>query len=125
MRRAKINARTAVEPSAAFLLGEKNSIECLFVCTIKYMEVVFDSAKDAKNREKHGISLARAEDFDFLAANVFVDDSIDYGEVRYGALGFLDAKLYVLVFTQATENAIRAISLRKAKKAERKRYAED
>jgi uncharacterized protein len=71
--------------------------------------------------EKHGISLSRAADFDFDAAIFVVDDRNDYGEVRIKAIGFLDARLYALVFTQEGEN-IRAISLRKASKDEESNY---
>jgi uncharacterized DUF497 family protein len=46
------------------------------------MEVTFDPAKDAENVRKHGISLARAEDFDFDTAHYDIDDSQDYGEQR-------------------------------------------
>jgi hypothetical protein len=52
----------------------------LFVDTIKYAEVTFDPRKDADNIENHGISLAKAEDFDFDAARYERDDSQDYGE---------------------------------------------
>jgi len=41
--------------------------------------------------------------------------------VRIKAIGFLDARLYALVFTQEGEN-VRAISLRKASKHEEGDY---
>jgi hypothetical protein len=50
-----------------------------------------------------------------------VDDSQDYGEVRYNAIGWLDALLHPLTFTQDGE-AIHAISLRKATRQEQKTY---
>jgi uncharacterized DUF497 family protein len=88
-----------------------------------YVEITFDVAKDAINQRKHGISLGRAEEFDFDAANYEIDDSQNYGEVRFLALGFLDARLYSLTFT--TDGAIiRAISLRKATKHEEGKYSE-
>lgn len=88
------------------------------------MQVLYTARKDRRNQEKHGFSLSRAADFDFETANYSVDDREDYGEVRYKALGFLDARLCLLVFTEAGEGAIRAISLRKANRDERKEYAE-
>jgi len=88
------------------------------------MEIVFSPRKDAINRRKHGISLQRAEDFDLTAALIFPEDSQDYGELRYQAIGFLDAKLYVLTFTEAPKR-VRAISLRKAEKSEENIYAEE
>ena len=88
------------------------------------MEVTFDPAKDAENIKKHGISLARAEDFDEDTAFFEVDDSQDYGEVRWNGIGWLDAMLYFLTFTLDGE-IIRAISLRPTTAQERKRYAEN
>ena len=87
------------------------------------MEVAFDPAKNQGNIKKHGISLERAEDFDFQSAFFDVDDSQDYGEVRYNAIGWLDALLHTLTFTQEGE-AIRAISLRKATRQEQTTYDE-
>ncbi len=87
------------------------------------MEVSFDLRKDAENIKKYGISLAKAEDFDFDAARYERDDSQDYGEERWNLIGWLDAKLYHLtvVFQEAS---IRAISLRRAERKERKLYAD-
>jgi hypothetical protein len=83
--------------------------------------ITFDPGKDARNKKKHGISLSRAAGFDFEAAIFLVDDREDYGEVRIRAIGFLDARLYSLVFAQDGED-IRAISLRKATRHEEKEY---
>jgi len=83
----------------------------------------FDAAKDRTNRRKHSISLSRAEDFDFDSALFVVDDREDYGEVRIRAIGFLDGRLYALVFVQEGED-IRAISLRKVTRHEEKEYEE-
>jgi uncharacterized DUF497 family protein len=88
------------------------------------MLISFSARKDAINRRKHGISLQRAEDFDLTTALIFPEDSQDYGELRYQAIGFLDAALYVLLFTEANES-LRAISLRKAEKSEERIYADE
>ena len=88
------------------------------------MEVTYGASKDAENIRKHGISLARAADFDMDSANLRYDDSQDYGEHRYRALGWLDAILYTLIFT-FTDGIYRAISLRKASPQERKFYDEE
>lgn len=85
------------------------------------MAITFDPKKDTINKKKHGISLNRAADFDFEAAIFLVDDREDYGEVRIRAIGFLEARLYSLVFAQDGED-IRAISLRKATRHEEKEY---
>jgi uncharacterized DUF497 family protein len=86
--------------------------------------VEFDPTKDRTNIRDHGISLRRAEDFDFDAARYDLDDREDYGEVRWNAIGFLDARLYSLTFTEIREGVVRAISLRKASTLEKTRYEE-
>lgn len=88
------------------------------------MEITFDFTKDAINVRKHGISLSRVKDFDFDAALYSSDDSEDYGENRLIALGFIEARLYFLIFAQRGES-IRAISLRKADKHEEKEYRDN
>jgi uncharacterized DUF497 family protein len=87
--------------------------------------ITYDSKKDRANKRKHGVSLNRAEDFDFEDALYSIDDREDYGETRFRAIGFLDAQLYTLVFVDEEEgNSLRAISLRKATKYEAKEYKE-
>jgi uncharacterized protein len=88
------------------------------------MDVTYRPSKDVRNKRLHGISLARARDFDFESAKFVLDDSQDYGEERWLALGFLAATLHVLVFTE-TATGIHAISLRKAEPSERIEYAQD
>ncbi len=86
----------------------------------------FDPDKDAINIRKHGISLQRAKDLDASTATFEVDDSQDYGEVRWNAFGWIDALLYSLTFTieeEGEHEVIRAISLRKATGQEQKKYA--
>jgi hypothetical protein len=87
--------------------------------------IAYDSKKDKANKKKHGISLSMAEDFAFEEALYSIDDREDYGEIRIRAIGFLDARLYTLVFVDEEESDdIRAISLRKATKHEAKEYKE-
>jgi uncharacterized DUF497 family protein len=61
----------------------------------------WDEAKRRRNLQKHGVDLAIAERFDFVTAVIQEDDSETYGEQRQIA-----------------------ISLRKATRRERRRYAE-
>ncbi|HBI20316.1 MULTISPECIES: BrnT family toxin [unclassified Brevundimonas] len=63
------------------------------------MRIGFDPGKDASNRAKHGLSLARAADMDLHAAAVLADDRQDYGEPRWRAYGILDGRLHMLAFT--------------------------
>ena len=86
------------------------------------MEVSFDPAKDAANPNKHGISLARAADFDVDSAIFDRDDSQDYGEERWSAIGWLDGYLHTLTLSFLEDDSFRAISLRQATPDERKRY---
>jgi uncharacterized DUF497 family protein len=87
--------------------------------------ITYDPKKDKTNKRKHGISLSRAEDFDFEEAFYSIDNREDYGEVQLRAIGLLDTKLYTLVFADEEEgDNMRAISLRKAIKHEAREYKE-
>lgn len=79
----------------------------------------FDPNKEAKNLEKHHVSLERWVDLAVLA--IMRDDRFDYGEPRYRAYGLLDGESYCLVFT-IRDGAKRPISLRRAHAKEMKRY---
>lgn len=83
------------------------------------MKIEFDPLKNEINIEKHGISLARAIDFEIL--QVVLDDRIDYGEERMLGFGLIDKKPHCICFTQRNET-IRVISLRRAHEKEFKRY---
>jgi uncharacterized protein len=87
------------------------------------MRVAFDPAKDNINRAKHGVSLQAAADFDWDTALEREDDRFDYGEVRFVAIGLIDVRLYVMVFTEgADDDTVRIISLRPAEKHEMRFY---
>jgi uncharacterized DUF497 family protein len=86
--------------------------------------IIFDPAKNARNVRERGLSFERVEDFDFGTAAFKIDDRRDYGEARIRALGFLDGKLHLLVFTERGED-LRVISLRRANRAEVRRYGKD
>lgn len=85
------------------------------------MTIDFDPAKDAVNREKHGLSLARAVDFDFGTAFRVADTRRDYGEPRFQLYGMLGDRLHVLVFSPRSGRD-RIISLRRANKREVRHY---
>lgn len=88
------------------------------------MEIESDPDKDTINRQKHGLSLADAERMDFGTALYVPDDRYDYGENRTQALGMIDGRLHMLVFTMRRD-VLRAILLRKANPREAKRYDEE
>lgn len=85
------------------------------------MEFEFDPRKDGTNREKHGLSLAQAARMDLDAAQIVTDDRRSYGEARYRAVGFIDDRLCVMIFTMRGLT-MRVISLRKANERERRNY---
>lgn len=88
------------------------------------MIYLFDPAKDAVNRAKHGVSLALAEVL-FAGAHMTVtDDRFDYGEVRQIAFGHIRDRLFVCVYADRGDER-RVISLRKANEREVRRYAQD
>ncbi len=87
------------------------------------MKIEFDPAKDEINRTKHGISLQAATNFDWDTALEREDDRFDYGEARFVAIGLIDASLYVMVFTEGSDDdVVRVISLRPAEKHETRFY---
>lgn len=87
------------------------------------MQITFDELKDATNQRKHGISLARAAEMDLNTALTTIDDREDYGEVCFKAIGFLNGRLHTLIFTESESQVLRAISLRRATRAESEEFA--
>ncbi|KPF64431.1 hypothetical protein IP88_13670 [alpha proteobacterium AAP81b] len=87
------------------------------------MQIEFDPAKDESNRAKHGVSLQAAARFDWETALEREDDRFDYGEVRFVAIGWIDARLHVMAFTAGSDDdMVRVISLRPAEKHEVRLY---
>ena len=88
------------------------------------MHLEFDPAKDAANREKHGVSLALAGELDWNAALVWVDERFEYYEIRMIALAPRSRILYYVAFIDRGE-ARRIISLRRANRREVTHYVEN
>lgn len=88
------------------------------------MATPFDPAKDAANIAKHGVSLSLAFDMDFDVAVLREDTRAAYGEQRFQAIGPIEGALHVLVFTYRNEE-IRPISLRRAEKAEARKFRKE
>jgi uncharacterized protein len=86
------------------------------------MRVTYDPAKSLRNDEDRGLPFPLAEDFDWSCALIVEDTREDYGERRYQALGFIGEHLHMLVFTPRG-SAIHVVSLRRANRRERTRYA--
>lgn len=91
------------------------------VHTFSSAEISFDPQKDARNVRQRGLSFARAAEVDFNSALILQDSRRDYGEPRYIALCYLDARLHVLCFSE-TAAGIRVISFRKANAREARRH---
>lgn len=79
----------------------------------------FDPNKDALNREKHSISLARAED---LEVEAILADPYPW-EQRWRAFGSINGKFFCLIFAVRVGRR-RAISLRRSHKKEYARYVD-
>ena len=86
------------------------------------MLVTFDPVKSKRNEVERGIPFNLALEFDWSTALVAEDMRHDYSERRFQAVGFIDERLHVLVFTPR-DQGVHVISLRKANGRERTRYA--
>ena len=88
------------------------------------MRIEFDPVKDASNQLKHGVSLAMATELDWDAAWVWLDDRVDYNEMRMIALAPKTDILYYVAFVD--RGAVRRIiSLRRANRREVKHYVDN
>jgi uncharacterized DUF497 family protein len=76
------------------------------------------------NQTKHGVSLSVADELDWEAALVWIDDRFEYGEMRMIALAPKTEILYYVAFVDRGE-ARRVISLRRANRREVKHYVEN
>lgn len=87
------------------------------------MVIEFDPEKDARNVVLRGISLAAAERLLEGFTVEWADWRRDYGEIRTIAIGEIEGLEYVCVYTRRGEH-YRPISLRRAKRKERRVYQE-
>lgn len=85
------------------------------------MDIEFDSAKNERNITQRGISFELAHSLDWNRSIVAKDIRHDYEETRFQALGPINGRLYMMVFT-IRGDALRIISLRKANSREVSRY---
>ena len=84
---------------------------------------MFDPAKDAVNRAKHGVPLVLAEVLFSGPYMAVADDRFDYGEARHVAFGRIQGRMFACVYVDRWAER-RVISLRKANKKEVARYGE-
>jgi uncharacterized DUF497 family protein len=85
------------------------------------MEYEWDEAKCLANIAKHKVDFNLAADFCWDTAITVEDDRFEYDEKRFIAIGFIDDRLHVLIFT-FRDDVIRIISLRKANSREQRNY---
>jgi len=86
------------------------------------MKIEYNNAKNIKNIKERDISFDLAEGFDLETSLTWQDLRYDYnGENRFISIGYIENRLYSLVFTPRGE-LLRVISLRKANPREVKRY---
>ncbi len=80
-------------------------------------EISYDPAKNERNIIERALPFTMANHFEWDTALIFRDDRRNYGEPRFKALGYIDGRLFVLVYTPRYP-AIHIISLRKANQRE-------
>jgi uncharacterized DUF497 family protein len=85
------------------------------------VEIEYDAAKNERNVVLRGLSFDMVNEFDFSTALSAEQIREGQSQQRWVAIGFIDERLHVLVYT-FRGSALRVISLRKANKREVKRY---
>lgn len=87
------------------------------------MQYVWDPAKDAVNRRKHGLSLVDGilalEDPD---RETWIDNRFDYGEERTITLGLSQFGVLYVASTEPEADCVRIISVRRAEMYEIEKY---
>lgn len=88
------------------------------------MKFEWNENKRQTNITKHGIDFMDAQKiFDYDTVTI-EDNRFNYGEQRFIAIGLLNSKMIVVVYTER-ENIIRIISARKATKNEQRIYLDE
>ena len=82
------------------------------------MKYEWDDRKREINERQHGVAFAQAEDFDWSLALIEPDRRRDYGEDRFIAVGPVEDRLHVMIFTMRGPSTVRIISFRKANRRE-------
>ena len=86
------------------------------------LDFEWDEDKAAANLAKHRVSFLTAAEVFANEILERVDDREDYGEIRWIALGRVEAEVFRVVFTWRGDRLIRLISAQKASKDEREIY---
>ncbi|MFM7716924.1 MAG: BrnT family toxin, partial [Microcystis sp.] len=75
------------------------------------MKFEWDERKNQSNFIKHGFDFADAYRIFNLPIVVELDERENYGEVRFVAIGLLDGRVVVIVYTEPDDQTIRIISV--------------
>ena len=86
------------------------------------MNFEWDAGKRQRNLEKHGIDFLDVQKVFSHPILIQHDGRQDYREERWIGIGLMEWLVLVVVFTEPNEETIRIISVRKAKKHEKKSY---
>ena len=86
------------------------------------LEFEWDEDKAAANLAKHRVSFLTAAEVFANEILERIDDREDYGEIRWIALGRVEAEVFRVVFSWRGDKLIRIISAQKASKDEREIY---
>lgn len=86
------------------------------------MRIEFDDAKSRRNARERGLPFDRAAEFEWETALIAEDTRKPYPERRFEAIGYIEQRLYVVVFADI-DGGVRVISFRKANSREEVRYA--
>lgn len=86
------------------------------------LEFEWDESKAKLNLEKHGVSFLTAAAIFSHERLERIDDRQDYGEVRWIALGRVQAEVYRVVYTWRKEKLVRIISAQRASQDEEEIY---
>lgn len=86
------------------------------------MRFEWDEAKNEANIRKHGIDFIDVADIFNHPMLTLRDDRENYGEERWIAIGWIQALIGVVVYTERRGDVIRIISARKATGYEVRRY---
>jgi hypothetical protein len=85
------------------------------------MKITFDPKKNDDNVRERQLSFEEVSKLEWSSAVILEDVRKDYGERRFRVFGYIDERLYAVVFTPR-EDVVHVISFRKANSREVKNY---
>jgi hypothetical protein len=109
-------------PLAKTFVYKRSHIIIDYFCYHKSMKFEWDEGKNQTNLIKHGFDFTDAYRIFNLPMVVELDERENYREDRFVAIGLLDGRVVVIVYTEPDDQTIRIISLRKALSLEQKHY---